>query len=266
MEKDSYLLSTVNNALTVLDTLSHYKSLSLAEIHRQTGLDKASLFRILYTLEKNGYVEKIDGPQYRLGYKFFYYGNLVAMRQDIVSIARPLLQGFAFNHKLTIHMGTLNNGRVVTICKEESPYDIQVTARIGSNAPAYATAQGRAILAYIPEVRREALLEGYTYKKYSANSVTNAQQCRLLLDEVRQNGYASDIDDRFPGFGSIACPVFDYTGEPACAIGVVAIAQKIREQKKSFLPELRKTAEMISGKLGYESNTYDFLTVGGANE
>ena len=47
----------------------------------------------------------------------------------------------------------------VTICKEESPYDIQVTARVGMNAPAYATAMGQAILAFLPEKQLDVLLK-----------------------------------------------------------------------------------------------------------
>ena len=54
MEKDRYLLSSLNNALCLLDLLSHASSLSLAELTHLSGMDKASVFRSLYTLEKNG--------------------------------------------------------------------------------------------------------------------------------------------------------------------------------------------------------------------
>ncbi len=77
------------------------------------------------------------------------------------------------------------------------------------NAPAYATAMGQAILAFLPEKQLDVLLNRYTYKRYSPRSVTDQNQCRVILAEVRRSGYATDIDDRFPGFGSVACPVFD---------------------------------------------------------
>lgn len=50
MEKDRYLLSSLNNALCLLDLLSHASSLSLAELTHLSGMDKASVFRSLYTL------------------------------------------------------------------------------------------------------------------------------------------------------------------------------------------------------------------------
>ncbi|MCD8120480.1 MAG: IclR family transcriptional regulator [Lachnospiraceae bacterium] len=255
-KKDPYLLSTVSNTLGVLDLLSHYQGLTLAEIHRKTGQDKASLFRILYTLEKGGYVEKIEGAKYRLGYKFFFYGNRAALNSDIVQVARPFLQGLAFETKLAAHLGALHNGRIVTIHKEESPYDVQVTARVGSNAPAYATAQGQAILAFLPEERREHIIRDYTYRQYSTKSILNADECRKVLDEVRRLGYGTDIDDRFPGFGSYAVPIFDYSGEPVASVGVVATSERLREHKEEVVPKIFETARAISEKMGALEEMY----------
>lgn len=246
MEKDRYLLSSLNNALGLLDLLSHASSLSLAELTHLSGMDKASVFRSLYTLEKNGYVQKLPEARYRLGMKFLYYGNLVAAQQDIVTAARPALQNLTLRCKLAVHLSCLNQERVVTICKEESPYDIQVTARVGMNAPAYATAMGQAILAFLPEKQLDVLLDRYTYKRYSPRSVTDQNQCRAILAEVRRSGYATDIDDRFPGFGSVACPVFDPSNHVIAAVGVVGLAQTIQDCTGNYVAELRKTASAIT--------------------
>ena len=250
MEKDKYLLHSVHNALELVDLLSHYHDLSLAELSRLSGFDKSSAFRLLYTLEKSGYVEKTEETRYRLGMKFLYYGNLVAARQDIITVARPILQHLAMRCKLAVHLGTLNEGRVVTIHKEESPYDIQVTARVGMNAPAYTTAMGRAILAYLPGESLTLLLERTSFKRYSPNSITSADELRRMLAEVRRTGWASDVDDRFPGFGSIACPVFDHTGSAVAAVGVVGMARDILDRRDSYLTELKGAAEAISAAMG----------------
>lgn len=189
--------------------------------------------------------------QYALGIKFLYYGNLLSARQDMVSVARPVLQQLAASCKLAAHLSNLSRGRVVTIHKEESPYDIQVTARVGMNAPACATAMGRAILAYLPEKELSPLPAGYPCRRYSPSSVTSAEECRKLLAEVRRRGYATDYDDRFPGFGSTACPIFDHTGAVAAAVGVVGLAQTIQTRKAAYAAEVKNAAQIISGLLGY---------------
>lgn len=79
-EKKPYLLSSVNNALKILDLLSVRDNIGVAEISRLLKLDKASVFKMLYTLEHRDYVIKTAGAKYRLGIKFTNYGNLVAER------------------------------------------------------------------------------------------------------------------------------------------------------------------------------------------
>ena len=59
MKEDKYLLTSLDNALHLLDILSHYHSLSLAELSRMSSLSKTSVFRMLHTLEQNQYVEKL---------------------------------------------------------------------------------------------------------------------------------------------------------------------------------------------------------------
>lgn len=252
MEKDKYLLGSVHNALTVMDLLSRHKSMSLAELHRQMDLDKSSVFRTLYTLEKGGYVEKTPDARYSLGMKFLYYGSLVADRQDLVAAARPYMQRLTAGCKLAAHLGRLNHSRVVTLHKEEPPYDIQVTARVGMSAPAHATAMGRAILSGLTEAQLEALLEGTAFKRYSDHSILSLEELRAALAAVRREGYAWEKDDRFPGFGSIACPLFDHTGRVCAAVGVVGMTRTIQEQWETCIAETKRTAAELSAALGWE--------------
>lgn len=68
----------------------------------------------------------------------------------------------------------------------------------------------------------------------------------MILAEVRRSGYATDIDDRFPGFGSVACPVFDPSNHVIAAVGVVGLAQTIQDCTGNYVAELRKTASAIT--------------------
>jgi len=52
MDNDRYLLSSVSNTLEVLDLLSKHEELGVAEISNELDMGRASVFRMLYTLEK----------------------------------------------------------------------------------------------------------------------------------------------------------------------------------------------------------------------
>lgn len=129
---------------------------------------------------------------------------------------------------------------------------------MGSNAPAYATAMGP----YLPDEQLEPLLERFSYKRYSLRSGTDAAECRQLLRQARRLGYATDVDDRFPGFGSVACPIFNHTGQPTATVGLVGIAAVVERQLKSYLLQLRRASEEISRQLGWQGSENELLLSG----
>ncbi|MFR3758594.1 helix-turn-helix domain-containing protein, partial [Hungatella sp.] len=71
---NTYILSSVNNALKILDLLSVRDNIGATEIGRLLELDKSTVFKLLYTLEQRDYVLKTESAKYCLGYKFKNYG------------------------------------------------------------------------------------------------------------------------------------------------------------------------------------------------
>ncbi len=252
-DKDQYLLSSVNNTLGLLDVLSHHSSLTLAELQRETGYDKARLFRMLYTLEKNGLVSKDANARYSLGLKLLHYGGIVASRQDVVQVAQGPMRRFCQRTGLSSHLTRRNDTRVVTVHIEDPVDGMCVTARVGMSAPIYATAGGRAILANLPEDELLRILSDVEFKQYSQNSVKGVSDLYALLDDVRSCGYADDIDDRYQGFGSLAAPVFNHTGECVAAVGLVTLSSNVMRGRDRYSQELLALAEEISRGMGNES-------------
>ena len=251
-EKDKYLLSSVNNTLGLLDVLAANGSLSLAELGRLTDFDKTSLFRMMHTLEANGFVSKDADARYSLGLKLIYLGGAVVARQDITQVARPHMLAFCREKGLPVHLGRLSGARVVTTDVEMPLSDLQVTGRVGMSARAHSTAMGRAILANLPEAELGVLIEGFKFIPYTENSVTSADELRGLLDRARADGYATDANDRYRGFGSVAAPVFDFSGKCVAACGVVTLAQDVEKNAEAYGAAVKELASRISGDLGWQ--------------
>jgi hypothetical protein len=65
-ERDDYLVDAVARACDLLRAFeSEGERLSLKELVTRTGLTSSRAFRLLYTLERNGLVEKADAQRYR---------------------------------------------------------------------------------------------------------------------------------------------------------------------------------------------------------
>ena len=251
---DKYLLSSVNNTLSLLDTLASKGPMTLAELDRATSFGKTSLFRMLHTLEVNGFICKDAEARYSLGLKLLYLGSSVIARQDLVDIARPRLRAFCTEQGLSTHLARLSGSRAMTIDVETPVRDLQVTGRVGMSPRAYSTAMGRAMLANLPEDERAEHLRNATYVAYTKSSVKNEDDLLRLLEQVKFDGYALDIDDRYPGFGSIAAPIFDYRGICVAACGVVALSQTISERKDELAKSVVELAGAISEDLGHRPN------------
>ena len=83
---EKYSISVIGKFFTVLEKLVLYPAgVSLAELSKVTGIPKSTVFRILYTMQENGYVSQPEAGKYRLNYKFHSlfstmpYGALVSL-------------------------------------------------------------------------------------------------------------------------------------------------------------------------------------------
>ena len=248
--KDKYLLSSVNNTLGLLDVLAKHGSMSLAELARTTGHDKASLFRMMHTLEANGFVSKDDDARYSLGLKLLYLGGSVVAHQDLTEVARPRMMAFCREKGISVHLARLSGTRVVTTEVETPAADLQVTGRIGMSARVHSTAMGRAILANMDEAEVERMMPSFKYVAYTPRSIKNDDELLAVLEKVRTDGYATDINDRYQGFGSIAAPIFDFSGRCVAACGIVTLAQAVEENLEAYAADIRELAHAISTDLG----------------
>ncbi len=250
-DKDKYLLSSVNNTLRLLDVLAAHGSMSLAELARETGHDKASLFRMMHTLEVNGFVAKDDEARYSLGLKLLYLGGTVVTGQDLTQVARPRMLAFCREQGVSVHLGRLSGTRVVTTDVETPATDLQVTGRVGMSARVHSTAMGRAILANLPEAELAQMMGSFKYISYTPRSVKSGEELLEILDQVRERGFATDINDRYQGFGSLAAPIFDFSGKCVAACGIVTLAQAVEENLEAYARAVRELAAAISADLGY---------------
>lgn len=252
MEKDKYLLASVDNTLKILELLSHHSALSLAEITKLTDFDKSSIFRMLYTLTENQLIEKTEDGKYQLGIKLLYYASKVLAKQDIITVAKPYMKEMVAMENIPVHLGKLTNNKIVTIHIEDEVVGPHVTGKAGMTASAHTTAMGRVCLSHLSHDELAKILDNIKFKKYSERSILNVSELEALIQEVRVNGYGIDLDDRYPGFGAVAVPIFDYTGICVAALGVVATSQTIRQSKEEYVRVLWDTAEKISESLGYK--------------
>lgn len=257
LHRDKYILSSLDNALKVLDILSVTDNLGVTDIVKISGIDRTSVFKILYTLRNRGYVIKTPEAKYRLGGKLATLGDIVSERQSISEVAAPYLRSLRDRLHETVSINVLNaNGRTVIIRREEGDSPNPVVDRIGFEIDAHTTATGKVLLAYLNENTKRDIVQNLRFKVYTPYTITSAQALYPVLDEVRAQGYSADQDERYLGRSTLAAPIFDSTRQCIAALSLVCENTTFQQHREGFRSLICHTAQMISTQMGYYPDPY----------
>src|SRR2546427_4954838 len=116
-----YTVDAAAKALELLNAFSFKdRRLSLSDLATRTGIPRATVFRLLSTLEASGFVTK-DAGEYQLGLKCFVLGNIVAADLDLKEVAQPHLAALRDATRETTHLAILDHWRVVYPRRLPSP-------------------------------------------------------------------------------------------------------------------------------------------------
>lgn len=123
----------------------------------------------------------------------------------------------------------------------------------GSRMPAYCTAMGKVLLAYLPDAVQRDLLAQLKLERNSPSTITSKQALRAELERISEDGYAVNEQELRPGLQAIAVPVRDESREVVAAVGIAASPEaiSIAELTDALGPHLISTASRISSRLGY---------------
>lgn len=252
MEKDQYILSSLANSLQILDLLSQKESQGVAEISKALQLGRASVFRMLYTLEKYGYVNKDQNAKYNLSIKFVHYGTLVVDRQSLVRTARPVLEKLRDTYMETSHLSILtSSGKLIFLAKYSSDNSLQMYSRIGEEREACSSASGKVMLAHMSPEKAKRYAETYEYKHLTSNSITSADQLLRELEQIRSQGYSIDREEAELGLVCFSAPIFNHKGACIAAISLSGPTIRMYSRQNNMIADIMEACRKISNILGH---------------
>jgi DNA-binding IclR family transcriptional regulator len=246
-----FFIGSLAKGIKIMELLAEKSQLTVSEVARLMDTHRAASHRFLATLRELGYVDKDTDDRYQLTFKVFELGMKVANRFEIRQIARPVMQDLAQASRETVNLGHFDGKGILHVDKIDSREILRMDTPIGSRAPAYCTALGKAILAFLPREEFERFLSGVTLKPRGPNTITSRKRLRSAIEEIRHRGYAVDDEEMSPGLRCVAAPVFDPTGRASYAISVSGPSLRLTPQRIAEIhPLIRKMCRQLSQKLG----------------
>ncbi|CAM3656481.1 IclR family transcriptional regulator [Cytobacillus oceanisediminis] len=255
MEREN-MVKSVSRALDIITLVSMKKGgLGVTEIAKQIDINKSSVYRILSTLVQYGYIEQ-DGEtgKYKLGYKFLEVSSKLLESIDLRAEARPFLQELENETNEVIHLVVYDQGEVVYIEKLEGNETLRMHSKVGKRAPMHCTSVGKAILAHLPSSVVLDILERKGMPVHTDKTITDKEEFLKELSQVRQKGYALDLEENEYGITCIAVPIFDHLGKVIAAVSISGPTMRMTEDRMNTLKSVMvKTGKAISARLGHVS-------------
>jgi DNA-binding IclR family transcriptional regulator len=256
--KSDYVIHTVRNALRVLEAFRDEVDLGVTELARRLNLHKNNVFRILATLEQQGYVEQVgENEAYRLGVRCLELGRAYGASRSLLRLARPLLEELVRCSGESAHLGELRGFEVVHLDGEQGPQLVQTGLRVGRTLPAHCTALGKVLLA----CARADEQERYDREVIGRGGLA-ARTPRTLVDRdkllehlhgVAAQGFAMDLEECERGLCCAAAPIYDAGGRLVGAVSISGPSFRLPEDalQRSAVPAVLEAAQRLSRQLGY---------------
>jgi DNA-binding IclR family transcriptional regulator len=150
-----------------------------------------------------------------------------------------------------VRIGTLHEGRVLIVHHVFRPDDSLQALEVGALLPAHATAIGKALLAESEYVADELAAAGLA--RFTGSTVTDADVLREELREIRERGWASDVEELVDGEVSYAAAIRDRRGVPVGAIGISGPVERLMRDghpSNELVSYVREAARSVSRDLG----------------
>ena len=236
---------TIKRGLTMLELLgAHPEGLALCELAEALNLPRSTAFNLAHTLTRLDYAwYNEDTGKYALGLKMFEIGSSAINRIDVMKVVRGAMAQIHREVNETMHLGIASDREMLYIDKMESTRSIRMSSYVGSRAPLYCTALGKAVLS---TMRDEQVTKMYRHTILQAMTPRTITSVPLLIEQlalIRQKGYAVEREEYNEGVCCAAVALRDGEGRAVYALSVSAPVFRVGEAEFEHYAELLLIAQ-----------------------
>lgn len=222
---------------------SHYK---LIDLSRELDIHKSSMYSLLQTMERLGWLSKDEMDRYQLGAFFGRMGHLYFRHQDLVRHFHREAAIVKSRIEETLQLGRLEGRDVFYLAKEEAPAPVRLMTEPGMTWAAYATGLGKAMLAYKDDAEVRRLYPESDLHAFTAHTIRSTDDLLRELAEVRKQGVAMDEEEAVIGFCCAAAPIRDASGKVIAAVSCSIPAHHWAKKKALAFREVSALARILS--------------------
>ncbi|EWS79136.1 helix-turn-helix domain-containing protein [Xylella taiwanensis] len=248
LQGDPDFMTSLARGLLVLSVFTyHTRTVTMSQVSLETGISRAAVRRVLYTLVRLGYVGE-QGRAYMLLPRVLAIGNAYAASSPMTLAAQPVLEALSNQLQASCSLSVLDGDEVLYIARAETVRITSICLKPGSRLPAYCTSMGRMLLAGLPQHTLEAYLNRTLLRPRTEHTITQRSELVKRLLHISREGTAVVDQEWEIGLRSIAVPVHNRRGEIVAALNASTQVERVSLQclQGPVLTALRDAAKHLS--------------------
>jgi len=248
MKDDYSYITMIERGQMILKKLYESENpLGVSEISQKLDLPKATTYRILLTLLKEGYVRKDEEDKYRLGQIFIKYGEKVKDEIDVHTVSKPYIKELAVDTKEAVNLAVDYEEQALILERAEGERT-SLVARLIATTPYHCSSSGKIMLSkksdsYIKEYFQKTL------EKRTINTIIEHKEFLKEKKEIDKLDYAVDDEEYEYGLYCIGSPLYS---ENKKLIGVVSLSGPKSRMEYKGIEKLRKKLIRQTAKINKE--------------
>ncbi len=246
-EKPNEFIQSFANGLTLICAFDADNSkMTLSEVAAKCGMTRAMARRLLWTLEKLGYVENA-GRLFYLKPKILELGYAYLSSQRLIAAAQPVLEQLAQRVQESCSMSVMDGLDIVYVLRIPTKRIMKISLGVGTRLPAWATSMGRVLLGNCTEAELDNYFAQITPEALTDYTVTDKKKLKHIVQETKKQGWSTVNQELELGLCSAAVPILNAQGKIVAAIniGTPSTSSAMDTLTGQYLPALLAAAADI---------------------
>ncbi|MCP4642545.1 MAG: IclR family transcriptional regulator [bacterium] len=233
--------------------LQHPEGLGVSDMTHQLGFPKNSVYRIVNTLHKHGYLNRhADTKRFVLSRKMFSMAYSGPNEKSLMENAIDVMRDLRDEVKETVLISVVSDDQGLVLEQMPGLYPFRFVVEPGTRRTVHASSHGKAIMAFMREQERDGLLDRVEMTRFTKQTITTRKAMERELERIRARGYAFDMGEEDDGIRCVSAPVLDQYGVSVAALTTTGPAFRMPDPEMDAIGQsVKKHADRVSRRLGY---------------
>jgi len=245
MEEHKANVRSVERALDILLCFTDATDLGLSEISCKLSLHKSTVHRLLATLENKGFlIRDVQTEKYRLGFRIWELSANLTHNDDPATMLLPEMERLRDLVEETVSLYVRDGNERIRVQAVQSKQPIRRVAPIGARMPLAVGASSKVLVAYAGESVKREVLEDPDWPDFM-----NREAYIEQLEQIRQQGFATSVEERELGTAAVASPIFNRNGQLVASVAASGPSNRLTQEKMRQVAPFIMEAAYRMGKM-----------------